>query len=120
LRRQSAIIAARGRNADAPETLAAAGLLSNLEGASMISRLISVLAVLAALTGTALADTVTAVVDNWDPATKILTLDSEEEFLLDTKGLVIPEGLKAGDTVTIDYASNDNGVTAINSIVIAQ
>lgn len=64
----------------------------------------------------ALADTVTAKVKSWDADNKQLTLDSGEIFPIDPTKTAVPEGLAAGDTVKIDYQSNDNGVTAVYKI----
>lgn len=63
----------------------------------------------------AFADTVTAKVKLWNADTKILTLDSNEEFPIDV-GVELPEDLKVGDTVTIDYSSTEDGVTAVFSV----
>ena len=59
---------------------------------------------------------VTAKVKSWDADNKQLTLDSGEIFPIDPTKTAVPEGLAAGDTVKIDYQSNDNGVTAVYKI----
>ena len=82
----------------------------------MILRTTAAVAVLAALSSAALADTVTAKVKLWDPAKKQLILSSGEVFPIDPAKTEMPADLAPGDTVKIDYQSNDNGVTAIYDV----
>jgi hypothetical protein len=72
--------------------------------------------ILLAASAPAFADEVTATVIAFDRVDSVIVLDDKTVFNVTTPD-VIPDGLKAGDTVTIDYKSDgDNGVTAINSI----
>jgi len=64
----------------------------------------------------AFADEVTATVLAFDRVDNVIVLDDKTVFNV-TNPEIIPEGLKAGDSVEIIYESDgDNGVKAINSI----
>ena len=63
------------------------------------------------------ADTVTAKIKAWQANTKELVLESGEVFPIDTAKIQMPENLQPGDTVVIEYTSNDNGVNDVFSVV---
>jgi hypothetical protein len=65
----------------------------------------------------ALADQVTAKVTDWNSATRTITLDDRSQFANIAKDVAVPD-LKAGDDVTINYQGDEDGIQAINSIVI--
>ena len=72
--------------------------------------------ILFAVAAPAFADEVTATVLAFDRVDSIIVLDDKTVFNVTTPD-VIPEDLKAGDTITIDFKSDgDNGVTEIYSI----
>lgn len=68
----------------------------------------------------AFADTVVSTVKIWNPGAKQLTLRTGEIFPVDPAKIPMPESLKTGDKIQINYKSDDNGVTAIYSIVLAE
>jgi len=72
---------------------------------------------LAASFGPAIADNVTAAVDNWDAASRTLTLEDKSQFSNIAKEVAVPD-LKAGDQVTVDYYADEDGIQAINSITV--
>ena len=53
-----------------------------------------------------------------DRKAKILVLTDRTVWALDTVKSGLPAGLKAGDRIEIDYESDEEGVSAINSITI--
>ena len=53
-----------------------------------------------------------------DRKAKILVLTDRTVWDLDTVKSGLPAGLKAGDRIEIDYESDEEGVSAINSITI--
>ncbi|MEW9920893.1 hypothetical protein AB2B41_14860 [Marimonas sp. MJW-29] len=64
----------------------------------------------------ALADEVTGTVLAFDRVDRVIVLDDKSVFNV-ANVEIVPEGLKAGDTITIDYQSDgENGVKAIRSI----
>ncbi len=72
--------------------------------------------ILLAAAAPAFADEVTATVLAFDRVDSIIVLDDKTVFNVTTPE-VIPEGLKAGDTITIDFKSEgDSGVATIYSI----
>jgi hypothetical protein len=79
-----------------------------------------VLAVVAALAAfPAQAETVTAKVAAFDRVDKILVLDDKTIWTLAGSEEAIPDSLKAGDDVTIEYTSpGEDGVGKITEIVI--
>lgn len=83
-------------------------------------RLISAIALLASLLATpALADTTGGVVVAYDRVDHVLVLDDKTVWDLTPAGDLVPEGLSAGDKVTIDYDSaGDSGVGQITAISI--
>jgi hypothetical protein len=73
----------------------------------------------AVLSTPVLADTVVGEVLTFDPATQVLVLDDKSSWSLKDGGIAAPDGLAAGQTVTIDFNTNgDNGFGKINSIII--
>lgn len=83
-------------------------------------RLISAIAILASMLATpALADTTGGVVVAYDRVDHVLVLDDKTVWDLTPAGDLVPEGLSAGDKVTIDYDSaGDSGVGKITAISI--
>jgi len=83
-------------------------------------RLISAIAILASTLATsALADTTGGVVVAYDRVDHVLVLDDKTVWDLTPAGDLVPEGLSAGDKVTIDYDSaGDSGVGKITTISI--
>ena len=79
--------------------------------------LVSVGLLLAASGGPAAADSVTAAVANWDAASRTLTLHDKSQFMGIAKEVAVPD-LRASDQVTIDFDATEDGVQAINSIVV--
>jgi hypothetical protein len=75
------------------------------------------LGLLAASLGPALADNVSATVDNWNATTRTLTLDDKSQFADIPKEVAVPD-LKAGDRVTVDYYADEDGIQAINAITV--
>jgi len=72
---------------------------------------------LAANLGPALSDTVTAAVTAWDCARRTLTLEDKSQFSSIPDKFAIPENLKAGDLVTVEYYSSEhNGIEEIYSV----
>lgn len=72
--------------------------------------------VLCAAAAPAFADEITATVLAFDRVDHVIVLDDKTVFNV-TNPEIIPDGLKAGDTIAIVYVSDgDNGVKAINSI----
>lgn len=68
----------------------------------------------------AMADTVTAPVIAFDRKAKIIVLEDKTIFTLATGDAEAPEGLKAGDVVTITYESlGEDGYGVIEQIEIA-
>jgi hypothetical protein len=66
----------------------------------------------------AFADNVTASVNAWDPVTRTITLEDFSQFAEIPATVAVPSSLKAGDEVTIDFESTEDGYQAINSINI--
>lgn len=83
-------------------------------------RLFSAIAILASMLATpALADTTGGVVVAYDRVDHVLVLDDKTVWDLAPAGDLVPEGLSAGDKVTIDYDSaGDSGVGKITAISI--
>jgi hypothetical protein len=66
----------------------------------------------------ALADSITAYVHEWDPANRVLTLEDKSQVANIAPTVTIPDGLKAGVQVTVDYQGDENGIVAVNSVTI--
>jgi len=66
------------------------------------------------------AESLTATVTAWEPATRTITLEDKSQFSNISSKVTVPPELKAGDEVTIEYQASDNGVDAINSITITK
>lgn len=83
-------------------------------------RLFSAVAVLGTmLTTAALADSTAGVVVAFDRVDRVLILDDKTVWDLKPAGDLVPDGLKAGDQVTIEYDSaGDSGVGKITAISV--
>ncbi|WP_417417282.1 hypothetical protein [Hoeflea sp.] len=83
-------------------------------------RLFSAITILGSILVTpALADTTGGVVVAYDRVDHVLVLDDKTVWDLTPAGDLVPEGLSAGDRVSIDYDSaGDNGVGVITAISI--
>ncbi|MCY0149378.1 hypothetical protein OEG84_17085 [Hoeflea sp. G2-23] len=67
----------------------------------------------------ALADSTSGVVVAFDRVDHVLILDDKTVWDMTPAGDLVPEGLRAGDHVTIEYDSaGDNGVGKITAISI--
>jgi hypothetical protein len=73
---------------------------------------------LAASFSPALADSVTATVTAWDPASRTMTLSDMSQFAGIPTTIAVPADLAPGDQVTVDYQALDNGVDSYNSITV--
>ncbi|MGY9049318.1 hypothetical protein P775_21480 [Puniceibacterium antarcticum] len=73
---------------------------------------------LATAAAPAFADSTSGRVVAFDRKANVLVMDDKTVWSLETLK-VVPEGLKSGDLIKIDYTSNaDNGWGKINAIVI--
>ena len=83
-------------------------------------RLISALALLGSMLATpALADTAGGTVVAYDRVDHVLVLDDKTVWDLAPAGELVPEGLSAGNKVTIEYDSaGDSGVGKITAIAV--
>src|SRR6185437_1634415 len=73
---------------------------------------------LAASLTPALADSVTAYVDAWDPGARTITLEDQSQIASIPATVTIPAGLEIGMQITVDYQGDENGIVSINSITI--
>jgi cold shock CspA family protein len=64
------------------------------------------------------ADVSTGTVLVLDRKARVLVLTDRTVWALNVMKSALPTGLKAGDRVEIDYESDEEGVSAINSITI--
>ena len=72
---------------------------------------------LAASTLAARADgTLVVEVTNWDPVNRVLTFNDRTQVANVTPDLGLPEDIKPGDVIVIQYAGGDNGIDRITSI----
>jgi hypothetical protein len=85
-----------------------------------IMRLFSAITILGSLLATsALADTTGGVVVAYDRVDHVLVLDDKTVWDLTPAGDLVPEGLSAGNHVTIEYDSaGDSGVGKITAISV--
>lgn len=83
-------------------------------------RLFSAITILGSLlAAAALADTTGGVVVAYDRVDHVLVLDDKTVWDLAPAGDLVPEGLIAGDKVTIEYESaGDSGVGKITAIAV--
>jgi len=83
-------------------------------------RLFSAITILGSLLATsALADTTGGVVVAYDRVAHVLVLDDKTVWDLTPAGNLVPEGLSAGNHVTIEYDSaGDSGVGKITAIAV--
>lgn len=84
-------------------------------------RLFSAITVLGSILATpALADTTGGVVVAFDRVDRVLVLDDKTVWDLTPAGDLVPDGLSAGDKVTIKYDSaGDSGVGKITAISVS-
>lgn len=82
----------------------------------MSMRVTLVAVLLAASLTPALADNVTATVSEWDATGRTIVLEDKSQFMSIPDEVAIPQGLKAGDRITIDFYSDEDGVADIFSI----
>jgi Cu/Ag efflux protein CusF len=73
-------------------------------------------ALIAASLAPAFADNVTATVTGFDEAGRTITLQDQSQFMSIPGTVAIPEGLKAGDQVSVEFEGSENGVESIQSI----
>lgn len=83
-------------------------------------RLFSTVVILGSmLASPALADSTSGVVVAFDRVDHVLILDDKTVWDLSPAGDLVPEGLRAGDQVTIEYNSaGDSGVGKITAITV--
>lgn len=83
-------------------------------------RLFSAITILGSLlAAAALADTTGGVLVAYDRVDHVLVLDDKTVWDLAPAGDLVPEGLSAGDKVTIEYESaGDSGVGKITAIAV--
>lgn len=68
----------------------------------------------------AFADSVTAVVVDWDQSTRTITLNDRSQFAAIPVPIAVPSELRAGHEITVDYYSDEDGIQAIYTIAINQ
>jgi hypothetical protein len=73
-------------------------------------------ALLAASLTPAIADNITATVTGWDAANRTITLEDQSQFMAIPGTVVVPDGLKAGDQVSVEFEGSENGIESIQSI----
>ncbi len=66
----------------------------------------------------ALSESVTATVAAWDAAARTITLHDQSQFASIPATVAVPQTLKTGDIITVDYEASENGVDTINRIEI--
>ncbi|EAV42111.1 hypothetical protein SIAM614_20520 [Stappia aggregata IAM 12614] len=66
----------------------------------------------------AVADSVTASVETWNPTTRTLVLSDKTQFQTISSSVAVPDTLAAGKTVTIVYDGSESGVDSILSIEV--
>jgi len=66
----------------------------------------------------ALANSVTSTVTAYDRVAGVIVLADKSVFSLDTLTAEIPTTLSAGDRITVDFQGDEDGVTAIDGIMI--
>ena len=77
---------------------------------------LAAVALLAASFTPALADNVTATVTGWNENTRTLTLQDQSQFVDIPGKIAMPQGLKAGDRISIEFEGSENGVDDIISV----
>ncbi len=65
----------------------------------------------------AFADSVTAVVTDWNQATRTITLEDRSQFADIPAEVAVPQ-MQPGDEVTVDYLAAEDGVEGYNSITV--
>lgn len=66
----------------------------------------------------AVADSVTASVETWNPVTRTLVLSDKTQFQTISSSVAVPDTLATGKTVTIVYDGSESGVDSILSIEV--
>lgn len=66
----------------------------------------------------AFADVLTSRVVSWNVKTHQLTLSDKSQFNLDPTQVALPASFTPGETVQISYVSDEDGVSAINSVTV--
>jgi hypothetical protein len=64
----------------------------------------------------AVADSMTASVETWNPTTRTLVLSDKTQFQGIAEDVFVPEDLSAGETITITFEGSEDGVAAILAI----
>ncbi len=72
---------------------------------------------LAASLTPAFADSVTAIVDDWNAATRTITLEDKSQFVSIPETVSVPD-MKPGDEVTVNYLAAEDGVEGYTSITV--
>jgi predicted Zn-dependent protease len=67
----------------------------------------------------AFADSVTAIVADWNPATRTITLEDRSQFA-DIPAEVSVPPMQPGDEVTVEYLAAEDGVEGYNSITVTR
>lgn len=83
----------------------------NALSAAIVSALLS-------LSAPAFADSMTGTVAAFDRLAGIIVMTDKSIFSLDGAIVDIPPNLSAGDKITVDFEGDEDGISAINSIVI--
>jgi len=65
----------------------------------------------------AFADSVTAVVTDWNQVTRTITLEDRSQFANIPAEVKVPP-MQPGDEVTVDYLAAEDGVEGYNSITV--
>jgi hypothetical protein len=76
-------------------------------------------ALLAASLIPASAENVTANVSHWNAQNRVLTLHDNSQFDIPAK-FAVPNDLKPGSRVSIDYAASENGVDVITGVTVSK
>jgi predicted Zn-dependent protease len=63
------------------------------------------------------ADSVTAIVADWNATTRTITLEDRSQFADIPAEVKVPP-MQAGDEVTVDYLAAEDGVEGYNSITV--
>ncbi len=84
----------------------------------MTARVLFVAAGLLAASFTpAFADSVTAIVTDWNPVNRTITLEDRSQFASIPAEVAVPD-MQPGDEVTVDYLAAEDGVEGYNSITV--
>lgn len=80
--------------------------------------MITAAGIVAAAATAAYADMQTQRIIEWNPAKKTITFADRTKMIVDPQ--IIPQDLKAGDEVTVEYRSTEDGVVAVYSVAITK